>query len=213
GADRLVTNLPGSRSGGSGAEDWRGFLGKTPLSEQTQQDILRLETDSVDYFPGLASEQKKDKLSRISYKKYLLDVVKVHPETIPFYQTRTHGLFGVGIDAVSALDCWVLLSPGFKGLQLQPGPYRRRGYTPMGFAAPKEPYEFHYPDGNATIARMLVRRMIPATAAGHDAEDIVTAKCNYCELDKTDSAVRIRLSSIVVAVHHAGSPDKAEQAE
>src|SRR6202007_1779120 len=90
---------------------------------------------------------------------------------------------------------------------------RRMGYTPMGFAAPKEAYEFHYPDGNATIARMLVRRMIPAAAAGHNAEDIVTANFNYSELDKTDSAVRIRLSSIVVAVHHAGSPDKAEQAE
>ena len=213
GADRLVSNFPGGRTGGADAEDWRAFLGKTPLSAQTQQDILRLETDSVDYFPGLSSEQKKDKLSRISYKKYLLELAKVHPDTIAFYQTRTHGLFGVGIDAVSALDCWVLFSPGFKGLQLEPGPYRRMGYTPMGFAAPKEPYEFHYPDGNATIARMLVRKMIPAAAPGHDAEDIVTAEFDYSQLDKMDSPVRIRLSSIVVAAHHAGSPDKAQQVE
>jgi spermidine dehydrogenase len=87
------------------------------------------------------------------------------------------------------------------------------GYTPMGFAAPKESYEFHYPDGNATIARMLVRKMIPAAAPGHDGEDIVLAKFNYSELDKSDSPVRIRLSSIVVTAQHAGSPDKAEQAE
>jgi len=178
-----------------------------------QRDILRLETEAVDYFPGLTSEQKKDKLSRMSYKKYLLDVVKVHPETIPFYQTRTHGLFGVGIDAVSALDCWVLFSPGFKGLQLEPGPYRRMGYTPMGFAAPKDAYEFHYPDGNATIARMLVRKMIPAAAQGHDAEDIVLAKFNYSGLDKADSPVRIRLSSIVVTAQHAGSPGEAKHAD
>jgi spermidine dehydrogenase len=213
GAERLVTSLPGGRSGGGGAEEWRAFLGKTPLSAEGQRDILRLETETVDYFPGLSSEQKKDKLSRISYKKYLLDVVKVQPETIPFYQTRTHGLFGVGIDAVSALDCWVLFLPGFKGLELEAGPYRRMGYTPMGFAAPKEAYEFHYPDGNATIARMLVRRMIPASAPGHDAEDIVMAKFNYSELDKADSPVRIRLSSIVVATQHAGSPGEAQHAD
>ena len=212
-ADRLVTNLPGGRFGGGSAEEWRAFLGKTPLAGEVQQDILRLETETVDYFPGLSSEQKKDKLSRISYKKYLLDVVKVRPETIPFYQTRTHGLFGVGIDAVSALDCWALFSPGFKGLQLEPGPYRRMGYTAMGFAAPKEAYEFHYPDGNATIARMLVRRMIPASAPGHDAEDIVMAKFSYSELDKPDSPVRIRLSSIVVAAQHAGSPGGAQHAD
>ena len=213
GADRLVTDLPGSRSGGGSGDEWKMFLAKTPLSAEVQRDILRLETEAVDYFPGLGSDQKKDKLSRISYKKYLLDVVKVHPETIPFYQTRTHGLFGVGIDAVSALDCWVLFSPGFKGLQLEPGPYRRMGYTPMGFAAPKEAYEFHYPDGNATIARMLVRKMIPAAAQGHDAEDIVLAKFNYSELDKADSPVRIRLSSIVVTAQHAGSPGEAKHAD
>ena len=213
GADQLVTDLPGSRSGGGSGDEWKVFLAKTPLSAEVQRDILRLETEAVDYFPGLTSEQKKDKLSRISYKKYLLDVVKVHPETIPFYQTRTHGLFGVGIDAVSALDCWVLFSPGFKGLQLEPGPYRRMGYTPMGFAAPKDAYEFHYPDGNATIARMLVRKMIPAVAQGHDAEDIVLAKFNYSGLDKADSAVRIRLSSIVVTAQHAGSPGEAKHAD
>src|SRR6266478_3731369 len=212
GADRLVTNLPGSRSGGGTAEEWHTFLNKTPLSAEVRQDILRLETDLVDYFPGLTSEQKKDKLSRISYKKYLRDVVMVRPEAIAFYQTRTHGLFGVGIDAVSALDCWVLFSPGFKGLQLEPGPYRRMGYTPMGFAAPKEAYEFHYPDGNATIARMLVRRMIPAAAPGHNAEDIVTARFDYSQLDKTDSPVRIRLSTIVVSAHHQGEPANSKQA-
>src|SRR5258708_37385718 len=82
----------------------------------------------------------------------------------------------------------------------------------MGFAAPKEAYEFHYPDGNATIARMLGRRMIPAAAPGHDAEDIVTATFDYSQLDKIDSQVRIRLSSIVVAAQHAGNFENATHA-
>lgn len=213
GSDRLITDAPRGRAGKGSAEEWERFLAKTPLAPEVQRDVLRLETESVDYFPGLTSDQKRDKLSRVSYKNYLLNVVKVHPGAIPYYQTRTHGLFGVGIDAVSALDCWVLQQPGFKGLGLELGPHRRMGYTPMGFASPKEPYEFHYPDGNATIARMLVRKMIPAVAAGHDAEDIVLAKFDYAQLDRVGAPVRIRLSSIVVSARHSGNPMDAKQAD
>ena len=213
GADRFVSRVPGGRRGNGNAGEWRTFLEKTPLSAEVQQDILRLETEAVDYYPGLSSDQKKDRLTRISYKNYLLNVAKVHARAIPYYQTRTHGLFGVGIDAVGALDCWVLQQPGFKGLQLDPGPHPRMGYTPMGFASPKEPYEFHYPDGNASIARMLVRKMIPAAAPGHDAEDIVTATFDYLQLDKADSPVRVRLSSIVVSAHHAGDLATAKEVD
>jgi spermidine dehydrogenase len=212
GADRFVARVGGRRGTGD-ASEWKAFLEKTPLSPEAQQDILRLETDTVDYYPGLSSDQKKDKLSRISYKNYLLNVAKVHTNAIPYYQTRTHGLFGVGIDAVGALDCWVLQQPGFKGLRLEPGPHPRMGYTPMGFASPKEPYEFHYPDGNASIARMLVRKMIPDAAPGRDSEDVVTAKFDYSQLDKADSQVRIRLSSIVVSALHAGDLQTAKQVD
>ena len=45
-----------------------------------------------------------------------------HADVIPFYQTRTHGLYGIGIDAVPALDCWGIGLPGFQGLRLEPGP-------------------------------------------------------------------------------------------
>jgi spermidine dehydrogenase len=60
---------------------------------------------------------------------------------------------------------------------------------------------------------MLVRKMIPAAAAGHDAEDIVTAKFDYAQLDKADAPVRIRLSSIVTAVNHAGPAEQAKEVD
>ena len=213
GKDQLVTGAPRGFTASGGTDNLRRFLEKTPLAAEVQRDILRLETQQVDYFPGLTSAEKKDKLSRISYKNYLLNVAKVGPAVIPYYQTRTHGLFGVGIDAVSALDCWALFQPGFIGLKLDPGPYRRMGYTPMGAAAGPQAYEFHFPDGNATIARMLVRKMIPDSAPGHDAEDVITATFDYTKLDSTDSPVRIRLNSIVVAAHHTGDPERAKQAD
>jgi spermidine dehydrogenase len=213
GTDRLVVGGP-APFGRQGAVSWPDFLAKTPLSEAVRKDIERLQQAKVDYLPGILSDEKKEKLSRMSYRDFLLKLVKVDPGVIPFYQTRTHGLFGVGIDGVSALDCWGLRFPGFQGMALAPGPHRRMGFTAMGEATPeKEPYHFHFPDGNASIARAIVRALIPAAATGHSAEDIVTAKFDYAKLDGNNNSVRIRLSSTAVRVRHAGDPGSAKEVE
>lgn len=215
GTDRLVIGAPARvEEGETGNENWSQFLARTPLSVEAQRDILRIQEGKSDYLPGLSSNDKKERLSRVSYKDYLLNVVKVDPAVIPFYQTRTHGLYGVGIDAVSALDCWGIGLPGFLGLQLEPGPYPRMGFTAKGFATPrKDEYFFHFPDGNASIARMLVRSMIPQSAPGHTAEDIVTAKLDYGKLDHSDSPVKIRLNSTAVRARHLGDPASAKDVE
>ncbi len=209
GVDRLVTGVPSRRSN----KNWAEFLRNTPLSEDVQRDIVRLQEAKVDYMPDLDSAAKKDRLSRMSYKEFLLKVVKVRPEVLPFYQTQPHDLFGVGIDAVNALDCWAMEYPGFQGMGLEPGATMRMGYTPRGEATPKSDYFFHFPDGNASIARMLVRTLVPDVAPGHTAADVVTAKFDYGKLDSDDSPVRIRLNSTVVRARHAGDADKAKEVE
>ena len=103
---------------------------------------------------------------------------------------------------------------GLACLQLDPGPYARMGFTAKGFVAPrKNPYLFHFPDGNASIARMLVRSLIPQSAAGTTAEDIVTARVDYGKLDQSRSPVKIRLNSTVVRAKHAGDPASAKEVE
>ena len=213
GTDRLVIGGP-APYGRQGGVSWPEFLAKTPLSEGVQKDIIRVQEAKVDYLPGLTSDEKKDKLSRMSYRDFLLKLIKVDPGVIPFYQTRTHGLFGVGIDGVAALDCWGLRFPGFQGMNLAPGPYRRMGFTAMGAATPeREPYHFHFPDGNASIARSLVRALIPEVAPGHTPQDVVTAKFDYNRLDHSSSAIRIRLSSTAVRVRNLGNPSSAKEVE
>ncbi len=210
GTDKLVTGRL-SEFGNPDPADIERFVGAMPLPEPVRRDVFRLFTTKEDFFPGLSSDQKKDRLTRISYKKFLLDVVKVDPRVVPLFQTHTHSLFGVGIDAVNALDCWGLQLPGFGGLNLQPGPHPRMGYTPKGFAHQEESYVYHFPDGNASIARMLVRRLVPGSAPGSSAEDIVTAKMDYSLLDRSDSLTRIRLSSIVVSVHHLPQSNSSKE--
>jgi len=204
GEDRLVNGAPGRRRK-AGTVEWRAFLARTPLSSAVRRDVERIETGQIDYLPGLTSEQKKDRLSRISYRDYLLNVAKVEPAVIPFYQTATQGEWGVGIDAVSALDCWGFGLSGFQGLNLKPGSAPRMGFTPAGYADGGS-YTFHFPDGNATIVRLLVRDLIQAALPGHDCRDVVTARADYSRLDRPDQRVRIRLSSVVVRARNRGDP-------
>ena len=189
-----------------------GFLERVPLGDTARRDILRLETDQIDYLSGLSSDEKKALLSRVSYRDYLLDLVKVDPSVIPLYQSRTHGEWGVGIDAVSALDVWPFGLPGFQGLNLDRGSAPHMGYTPAGYADGGS-YAFHFPDGNASIARLLVRRLIPKAVAGETAEDVVTAHIDYGSLDRPEEITRIRLGSLAISVKPSGPPGRPATVE
>ena len=66
----------------------------------------------------------------------------------------------------------------------------------------EEPYIFHFPDGNASIARALVRKLIPDAVPGSTQEDLVTARVDYERLDRASDATRIRLNSMAIDVRH-----------
>ena len=84
-------------------------------------DIARLYEAKTDYMPGLTSDEKKARLDRMSYAESLVKVAKADPGVIPVFQAMTHGEWGVGIDAVGALEGWAFHMPGFQGLALEPG--------------------------------------------------------------------------------------------
>ena len=222
GADKLTANpahTGGDESGlgdNAGAADLRDFLREAPLSEKAKGDFQRLLTEQKDYFPGLSSDEKKARLARVSYAKYLTDTVGVSDEIVKLFQAFPHPLFGVGIDAVAAQDAWGLEMPGFNGLKLDPAPGKGMNRDCIRNDE-AEKYFFHFPDGNASIARLLVRKLIPAAIPGNSAADVVTAKADYSKLDESSSGVRIRLNSTVVKVNHivdrGGDPSSAKEVE
>jgi len=218
GTDRLVLN-PAPAWGGetrdhpdTTSEAWKTFLADAPLSDQAKHDFQRLHEEKKDYYPGLSSNEKKAKLARISYAKYLTDVIGVSPEIVKLYQAFPHPLFGVGIDAVPAQDAWGFKLPGFAGLNLDPTPGKgmNRDAIPNAEA---EKYFFHFPDGNASIARLIVRSLIPEAIPGNSVTDVVTAKADYRRLDEASSPVRIRLNSTVVRVKHVGDVNNVHEVE
>jgi spermidine dehydrogenase len=202
GADALVAGAPNRWEGGGGS--WETFLARTPLSPAARADVLRIETGRIDYLPGLTDAEKKDRLSRISYRAFLLDLGRVQPIVADYYQSHTQGEWGVGIDAVSALDCWGFGLPGFLGMNLVRRAAPRMSFTPAGYVEGGS-YTFHFPDGNASIARLLVRGLVSGAIPGRDCRDVVTARVDYGRLDRPENAVRIRLSSLCVRARNLGS--------
>jgi spermidine dehydrogenase len=202
GEDRIVS--------GMGKTPWPEFLANSPLPENVRSDIARVYTEKKDYLPGLTREQKIERLTKTSYADFLAKICNVTPDALPFFQTYTNDLFTVGIDAVPAYYCYAagddygaISYPGFDGLDLGTSEHARQ----------TEPYIFHFPDGNASIARMLVRRLIPGSIPGNTMDDIVTAKVDYARLDVANSAVRLRLNSTAVHVAHVGPAQSAKEVE
>ncbi len=214
GRDVLTSNPLRGRRARAGTDDpaFKRFSREAPLSDGAKADLARLLTEKKDYLPGLSSTEKKARLARMSYPDYLTKVAKASPEIVTLLQSTLNGLYGAGIDIVPAQDAWGLGLPGFDGLALddKAGVGMNRDAIPSEEA---ERYFFHFPDGNASVARLMVRRLVPAAVPGSTAEDIVTAKIDYARLDEAGSATRLRLNSTVVRVKHVGPAEQAKEVE
>jgi len=67
-----------------------------------------------------------------------------------------------------------------------------------------------FPGGNTTIARLMVKSLIPAAIGGPQSVEGVTRNTvNFSALDTSQTHTRIRLSSTAVVVQHDGEPSKA----
>jgi spermidine dehydrogenase len=174
---------------------WEEFVAKSPMSEQARKDFLRLWTDERDYLPGLTREEKVRKLRKMSYNTFLRDIVKVDQQVLEIFRRWGMSFWCVGSDEIpaSAVQGY---DGGMPGLNQT---LKRVGYRG------DEPYIFHFPDGNASVARLLVRKLIPDAVPGSTMEDVVTTRVDYSKLDQSGSPVRIRLNSTVVNTSHTAN--------
>jgi spermidine dehydrogenase len=170
------------------------FLADVPVSTAARAALLDLWTSTRDPFHGLDADAKRAALGAISYRAYLRTHWGLDDEAADTFQGRPHDFFATGIDAITAWAAMETGYPGFAGLDLPP--------DPRAAAEMDEPYVYHFPDGNASIARLLVRSLVPPVATGSTMEDVVTARFDYGALDRPGAPVRIRLRSTAVHVEN-----------
>lgn len=187
------------------------FASKAPLSARGRRDLGRLMAGPADPWPNQTPDQKARRLGRTSYADYLTKDLRLHEDVVKVFQQDTHAYYGLGIDAVTALDCVAMELPGFEKLGLGD-----RSRPLMSKAArlsmdSDQDYIYHYPDGNATVVRALIHRLIPEAMPGDTVEQQVVAQMNPGALDREASPVRIRLRSTVVKVAHDGAPADAQR--
>jgi len=180
---------------GYGKVSWEEFARNAPLNDQARADFIRVQTEEKDYLPGMTREEKYAKLSKVSYETWLRDYCKVDPQLLELYRKFGISFWCVGIDQIPCISVHEY-DGGMPGLDHTLPRFGHRG---------DEPYIFHFPDGNASVARLLVRALIPAAMPGTTMEDLVTTRADYSQLDRKGAQVRIRLNSTAAHVKHTAS--------
>jgi len=165
-----------------------------PIAPASKAQLVALQDAARDPLAGKSFAEKLKLLRSTSYRDYLIRLCGCSEEVANCFQGRTLGFFGLGCDAVAAAEVRDLGYPGFAGLGLP-------DEAPPQWS---EPYIYHFPDGNASLARLLVRALVPGAAPGSTMDDIVLARFDYEALDRPRQPTRLRLDSTCVDVRDTG---------
>ncbi len=166
---------------------------QAPLSQDGKEQLLRVLDGGLHKIP-VPEDQLREYTRANSYFDYLKNTLGVS-DPLVLRMARHSGLDW----ASSGTDVMTIAEANACGAM---------GFPPRAVYDEDNPYIYHFPDGNATIARSMVRKMIPEIVDSKS-EGIVLAKFRYQALDRAANSVRIRLNSTVVNVEHVGDPEES----
>ena len=167
---------------------------QAPLSEKGKEQLLRVLNGGL-HTIKVPKESLQNYIDDHSYFDYLKNTLGVSDPGV-LKMARNSGLDW----ASSGTDLMSINAAKKSGAM---------GFAPVAVYDENNPYIHHFPDGNAGVARALVKKLIPRVGKGNNAEELVQSKFDYTELDRSSSAVRIRLNSTAVDIHHSGDPNSS----
>jgi len=159
-----------------------------PIGEVARAQLKAFYDKRTNVLTGLNPEESRLYLTSTPYTVFLREHGGLNDEAIELFQSSSHAFWGVNISTLSIQEALANGSPGFHllGEDTTVRPHQAR--------------EGFFPDGTASIARLLVRQLIPRVAPNAHAGNIAAAQFNYAELDRTDSPVRLRLNATALNV-------------
>jgi spermidine dehydrogenase len=191
GADRF---LPGVRLSGMAPAELAAALDGFPISDAGRAAWRRFLLFEGDVLAQLDDAGKTAYLASTAYTDFLVEHFAMPRDVLDIITPSTMGYWGVPADNLSVIEC---LDSGLAGRNAIGG-----FETHTDPASAPDHGSAMFPDGNSSIARLLVRALVPgsvpAMTAGADPFDIVTARLDYAVLDRPDAPVRIRLNATAV---------------
>lgn len=185
GKDAVVAGFPAA-----GEENAAEIIANFPLADADKAALSMLYTQPADYFKGKSKRQRAEIAEETSYYDFLKNYAKLPEGALKYLANISSEYWGHTINAISVQEALDDGYPGVQNLGLEEDD------------SEEEPYIYHFPDGNASIARMMVRKMIPGVAPGNTMEDIVLAKFDYSKLDLPENTVRLRLNSTALRIEN-----------
>jgi spermidine dehydrogenase len=167
-------------------------VAQTPLSDRGKQQLLSVLKGGL-HTPNLEDRALERYVETTNYFDYLKQTLGVDdPQVLRMARHSGIDWSSAGAELLTiaeAKECGAL------------------GFAPVPVYDLDNPYIHHFPDGNAGVARALVRHLIPSVAPGNNAEALVNMRFSYQQLDQPDHSARIRLNSTVVNVQHQQGTD------
>jgi spermidine dehydrogenase len=142
----------------------------------------------------------------MSWETFIREKMSLGDHAVRFANLYATDLGGLGCDAVSARFGFGN-GPGFAGMGGY-GFYEENGILKYGYGT-----LHRYPDGSHTIARHLLKRILPEAVPGPDTmEGVFSSRIQYDQFDRPEHRVRVRLRSAAVRVEHVGDPSSKQVA-
>lgn len=178
----------------------RRLIESFPLSAESKARLIALYTsERTRVFDGMDADAAFSALMEMSYAEYLRNEWGLPEEAISIF----HGSDALHVEALPMLMAYYSGFP-VPGLD---NALREMGMGPVDMVEITEGYYHQFPDGLATLARLLVCDLIPNVTreplAGRKQESVLYARFDYSQLDRPDNRVRIRLNSTGVDVRHS----------
>ncbi len=164
-----------------------------PISESDRAALKRFYLSDTNVLDGMSEGEVEHVLHRTSYAEFLSRHAGLPEEVVGLFTKATDGYWGVqphSLSSSEAMSAWL------------PGSHLLGDYADRGAGLVESEVVAMFPDGNASIARLLVRSLIPAVAPVGNARDIATLRFDYSQLDRSEAAVRLRLESTAVHVEN-----------
>ena len=181
-----------------GRGDYQAGVRDLPIPEEQQDKLVEFFGGEKDFLDDLSLTKKWDYVNNTSYNQFLVDRVGLSVDTIPILNAHLLILNGPSGWNHTVLEGILAGSPGLRAMGWLADFVDSIGAMLLDELAGDIRM---FPDGNASVARLLVQKMIPDVAPNMKGfEDVAIARFNYGALDQADQSTRIRLNSTVVGV-------------